>query len=111
VIEVLADKDSRFKMAGVSRPEITLKPGEAVVLRITGRKAKTGNRDGAVHGFTLLRAKDRSKVPGWNLEIMTGTHDFPLTAPLEPGEYVVVCSVICSEEHEGMHLKLVVTPQ
>ena len=110
VIEVLADKDSRFKMAGASKPEITLKAGEHVVLRITARRAKTWNRDGAIHGFTLLRAKDRTKVPGWNLALQPGTHDFPMGAPSEPGEYVVVCSVICSEEHEGMNMKLVVVP-
>jgi heme/copper-type cytochrome/quinol oxidase subunit 2 len=32
-----------------------------------------------------------------------------MTAPDEPGEYVVVCSVICSEEHEGMFMMFVVT--
>ena len=33
-----------------------------------------------------------------------------LNAPTEPGEYVVVCTVICSEEHEGMHMKFIVVP-
>jgi heme/copper-type cytochrome/quinol oxidase subunit 2 len=110
IIEVTATKDSRYKIAGESKPEITLKAGEHVVFRITAQKAKTWNRDGSIHGFTLLRAGDRSKVPGWNLSLMPGTHDFELTAPFEPGEYVVVCTVICSEEHEGMNMKLAVVP-
>ncbi len=110
VIEVLADKDSHFKIAGMSRPEITVRAGEPLILRINARKGKTWNRDGTVHGFTLLRAKDHSKVTGWNLELKQGTQEFSLTAPQEPGEYEVLCTVICSEEHEGMRMKFVVVP-
>ena len=110
VIEVLADKDSHFKMAGMSHPEITVKAGEPLLLRINARKGKTMNRDGTVHGFTLLRAKDHRKVTGWDLELKPGTQEFSLTAPTEPGEYEVLCTVICSEEHEGMRMKFVVLP-
>jgi heme/copper-type cytochrome/quinol oxidase subunit 2 len=109
VIEVLADKDSRYKIAGERKPEITVKAGEQILLRITARKGKSWNRDGSIHGFSLLRAKDRSKVPGWDLLLKPGTQEFSMTAPDKPGEYVVVCSVICSEEHEGMFMKFVVT--
>jgi heme/copper-type cytochrome/quinol oxidase subunit 2 len=111
VIEVLADKDSHFKIPGQSRAEITVKAGEPVLLRIDSRKGKTWNRDGTVHGFTLLRAKDHSKVPGWNLELKPGKQEFTLTAPTEPGEYEVLCTVICSEDHEGMRMKFTVVPQ
>jgi heme/copper-type cytochrome/quinol oxidase subunit 2 len=110
VIEVLADKDSRYKIAGERTPEITVKAGEPVVLRITARRGKSWNRDGSIHGFSLLRAKDRSKVPSWDLLLKPGVQEFDLTAPSEPGEYVVVCTVICSDEHEGMHMKFVVLP-
>jgi len=110
VIEVLADKDSHFKMAGMSRPEITVKAGEPLLLRINARKGKTWNRDGTVHGFTLLRAKDHSKISGWDLELKPGQQEFSLTAPAEPGEYEVLCTVICSEDHEGMRMKFVVLP-
>lgn len=110
VIEVLADKDSRYKIAGERTPEITVKAGEAILLRITARRGKTWNRDGSIHGFSLLRAKGRSKVPGWDLLLKPGVQEFQLTAPPEPGEYVVVCTVICSEEHDGMHMKFVVLP-
>ena len=109
-IELTADKDSRYKIAGMRVPEITVKPGEQILLRVTARKAKSWNRDGSIHGFTLLRAKDRSKVEGWDLLFKPGTQEFLMTAPSEPGEYVVVCTVICSEEHEGMNMKFVVLP-
>jgi heme/copper-type cytochrome/quinol oxidase subunit 2 len=110
VIEVLADKDSRYKIAGERQPEIVVKTGEPLLLRITARKAKSRNRDGSIHGFTLLRAKDRSKVPDWDFLLKPGLQEFRLVAPAEPGEYVVVCTVVCSEEHEGMHMKFTVVP-
>jgi len=110
VIEVLADHDSRYKIAGQKDPVITVHAGEALTLRITAVKAKDHNRNGAIHGFALLRARDRSRVSGWDLELKPGTHEFLMTAPTEPGEYVVVCTVICSSEHEGMHMKFIVLP-
>ena len=110
VVEILADKDSRYKIAGQSKPEITVRAGQQILLRITARKAKSWNRDGSIHGFALLHAKDRTKVPGWDLLLRPGTQEFLMTAPLEPGDYEVVCTVICSEEHEGMHMKFVVLP-
>jgi heme/copper-type cytochrome/quinol oxidase subunit 2 len=110
VIEVLADKDSHFKIAGMSKPEITVKAGEQITLRIDARKGKTWNRDGTVHGFTLLRQKDHAKIAGWDLELKPGKQEFTLTAPSEPGEYEVLCTVICSEDHEGMRMKFVVVP-
>jgi heme/copper-type cytochrome/quinol oxidase subunit 2 len=110
VIEVLADSDSRYKIAGERTPEITVKAGEPVLLRVTARRGKSWNRDGSIHGFSLLRAKDRTRVDGWDLLFKPGKQEFQLTAPAEPGEYVVVCTVICSEDHEGMHMKFTVLP-
>jgi len=110
VIEILADHDSRYKMAGQKNPEIVAKPGEQLTLRITARKAKTQNRDGSIHGFTLLRAKDRKPVDGWDLLLRPGTHDFEVTAPEDPGEYIVECTVICSPDHEQMNMRFVVEP-
>ena len=110
VIEVTADRDSRYKIAGMRVPEITVKAGEQVLLRVTANKAKSWNRDGSIHGFTLLRAKDRTRVDGWDLLFKPGKQEFVMTAPTEPGEYIVVCTVICSEEHEGMHMKFTVLP-
>ena len=110
VIEILADHDSRFRMNGQKKPIIQLKAGEKITLRITANKAKNVNRDGAIHGFTLLRAKDRSSVPDWDFELKPGVQEFNPTAPSEPGEYIAVCTVVCSEEHEGMNMKVVVLP-
>jgi hypothetical protein len=108
VIEILADHDSRYKIEGQKQPIITVKAGELITLRITARKAKNANRDGAVHGFSLLRAKDRSPVAEWDFLLKPGTQEFTLAAPNEAGEYVVVCTVICSQDHEGMNMKFVV---
>jgi heme/copper-type cytochrome/quinol oxidase subunit 2 len=110
VIELTADRDSRYKIAGMRAPEIMVRAGEHIVLRVTARRGKSWNRDGSVHGFSLLRARDRTKVEGWDLLFKPGTQEFQMTAPAEPGEYVVVCTVICSEEHEGMHMKFTVLP-
>jgi heme/copper-type cytochrome/quinol oxidase subunit 2 len=110
LIEVLADKDSRYKIAGEKTPEIVVKAGQPVLLRITARKGKSWNRDGSIHGFSLLHAKDRSKVPGWDFLLKPGTQEISAVAPEEAGDYVVVCTVICSEDHEGMFMKFIVTP-
>src|SRR5262249_55077408 len=93
VIEVLADKDSRYKTAGESKPEITVKAGEQVVLKITARRGQSWNRDGSIHGFSLLKAKERTRVPGWDLLLKPGHQEFSLVAPTEAGEYEVVCTV------------------
>ena len=110
VVELTADKDSRYKITGMRTPEITVKAGEQILLRVTANRGKSWNRDGSIHGFTLLRAKDRSRVDGWDLLFKPGKQEFLMTAPNEPGEYEVVCTVICSEDHEGMHMKFIVQP-
>ena len=110
VIEILADHDSRYKMQGQKEPLITLKAGEQVTFRITAVKAKNRNRDGSVHGFSLLRSKDRKPVPDWEFLLKPGTQEISVTAPTEPGDYIVLCTVICSQDHEGMTIKVVVVP-
>jgi heme/copper-type cytochrome/quinol oxidase subunit 2 len=110
VIEVLADTDSRFKVAGQRIPEISVKAGEPILLKVTARREKSWNRDGSIHGFSLLRAKDKSKVPGWDLLLKPGIQEFLMTAHDEPGGYVVVCIVMCSEAHEGMFMTFLVVP-
>jgi plastocyanin len=110
IIEILADHDSRYKIEGQKQPSITVKAGEVITLRITAKKAKNLNRDGSIHGFSLLRAKDRQPVPEWDFLLKPGTQEFTLAAPNEPGEYIVVCTVICSQDHEGMNMKFTVLP-
>ena len=97
-------------MEGLKQPEITVRAGEQITLRITARKAKHKNREGAVHGFTLLHARDQKPVRDWDFTLMPGTQDFVVTAPQELGEYIVVCTVICSEDHEGMKMRFIVLP-
>jgi hypothetical protein len=110
VIEILADHDSRYKIQGQKQPVITAKAGEGLTLRVTAIKAKNHNRDGSVHGLALLRASDRKLVPGWDLLLKPGIQEFNLTAPSEPGEYIVICTVICSQGHEEMTMKFIVEP-
>ena len=110
VIELTADKNSRYRIEGMRTPEITVRAGEQILLRVTANRGKSWNRDGSIHGFTLLRAKDRTRVEGWDLLLKPGKQEFLMTVPSEPGEYVVICTVICSEEHEGMHMKFTVLP-
>jgi heme/copper-type cytochrome/quinol oxidase subunit 2 len=111
VIEVIAGHDSRFRIPGQDPPVITLTAGEEVHLRITAIKAKNRNRDGSIHGFTMLHAKDRSRVPDWDFLLMPGTQEFTVAAPMEPGDYEVVCTVICSPNHDDMNMKVIVLPR
>ncbi|HYL84034.1 MAG TPA: hypothetical protein VE263_07365 [Candidatus Angelobacter sp.] len=111
VIEVTAGHDSRYKIAGMSKPSITVTAKERILLRVTAIKAKQSNRDGSIHGFSLLRPKDHQPVPGWELLLKPGVQEFMLTTPAEPGEYLVVCTVICSEGHEQMNMKFIVEPE
>jgi heme/copper-type cytochrome/quinol oxidase subunit 2 len=111
LVEVLADHDSRYKIHGQSKPSITVTAGEKIRLRITAIRAKERTKDGSIHGFSLLRLKDHQPVPGWELLLKPGIQEFALTAPAEPGEYLVVCTVICSEGHEQMNMKFIVEPE
>jgi len=109
VIEILADKDSHYRIAGQNKPQIALKAGERVLLRIDARRSKTWSRGGSVHGFTMMRVKDHARIRDWDFELKPGLNEFPVTAPAEPGEYEVMCTVICSGDHEGMRMRVVVS--
>lgn len=106
VIDVTADKDNRFKVAGQKKPVITVKANEVIQLRITARKGAEQSQDGTIHTFTIKELKDQ----GWDLRLKPGTQVFTLVAPNEPGEYTVECTVYCGPGHEGMKMKLIVTP-
>ena len=110
LIEVIADHKSHFNVPGQSQPSISVRAGEKVRLRITAIKATNRNRDGSVHGFTLLHSGDHKPVDGWDFLLQPGTQEFVVTAPMEPGNYEVVCTVICSENHEHMSMKFIVLP-
>jgi heme/copper-type cytochrome/quinol oxidase subunit 2 len=110
LIQVVADHKSHFSVPGQSEPSISVKAGEKVRLRITAIKATNRNRDGSVHGFTLLHPGDHKPVDGWDFLLQPGTQEFVVTAPMEPGNYEVVCTVICSDNHEHMSMKFTVLP-
>ena len=108
VIELTADKDSRYRQGRKESPTIEVVAGEALILRITAVKAKEVARDGSIHGLALLD-KNSNAVPGWRFFFHPGIQEVAVVAPSEPGRYTAVCIVICSDGHEGMSFTLVVT--
>ena len=108
IIELTADRDSRYRQDGKVAPTIEVSPGEHLILRITATRAKQVARDGSVHGLALLD-KNENAVPGWRFYLRRGVQDLAVTAPLQPGRYTAVCIVICSDMHEGMGFTLVVS--
>lgn len=104
VVEVIADKDNTFKLPSASKPVITLKPGEAVIVRITSHFGGEQARDGAQHSFVVKKLRDE----GWDIRLKEGTHDYPLVAPHQTGEYLIECTVKCGRGHDDMNMKLVV---
>jgi len=105
VINVIADKDNRFKIPGQTSPVITLKKNEVIKLHITAHKATEWDKDGTVHSFTIKELKDQ----GWDLRLKEGVQDFTLAVPADPGEYLVECTVKCGDGHDDMKMKLIVT--
>lgn len=108
MIELTADKDSRYRQGDQVAPTIEVAPGEHLVLRIIAVKARQVARDGSVHGLALLD-KDENAVPGWRFYLHPGVQDLEVTAPTQPGRYMAVCIVICSDMHEDMGFTLVVS--
>lgn len=108
IIELSADKDSRYRQGRKAAPTIEAVAGEPLVLRITATRAQQIARDGSVHGLALLD-KNSNAVPGWKFFLHPGVQELHVTAPLQPGRYTAVCTVICSDSHEGMNFTLVVS--
>ena len=105
VINVIADKDNRYKVPGQTNPVITVKKNEVIKLRITAHKATEWEKDGTVHSFTIKELKDQ----GWDLRLKEGVQEFTLAAPADPGEYQIECTVKCGDGHDDMKMKLIVT--
>lgn len=108
LIELTAGRDSRYREGRKVAPTIEARAGEALILRITAVRADTVARDGSVHGLALLD-KNSQAVAGWRFFLHPGVQDLEVSAPLEPGRYTAVCTVICSDGHEGMGFTLLVT--
>jgi len=104
-VELIADKDNRFKLPGGQQGPLTLKSGEAVKFKVTslfgGEKAK----DGAVHSFVVRKLRDHD--PSWSVRLKEGVQEFMVTAP-KPGNYLIECTVECGPGHDNMNLKMVV---
>ena len=105
-IELIADKDNRFKFPDGQKGPLTLKAGEVVKFRVTsyfgGEKAK----DGALHSFVVRKLRDND--PAWSVRLKEGVQEFTVTAP-KPGNYLIECTVECGSGHDNMNLKMVVT--
>src|SRR6516164_5577690 len=78
-IELIADKDNRFKLAGAQQGPLILKTGEVVKFRVTsyfgGEKAK----DGAVHSFVVRKLRDNDA--SWSVRLYEGVQEFTVKAP------------------------------
>jgi heme/copper-type cytochrome/quinol oxidase subunit 2 len=107
VIELTADRDSRYRQGHKASPTLEVLAGEPLTLRITAVRAKEVARDGSVHGLALLD-KNANTVAGWRFFLHPGVQDLAVTAPSEPGRYTAVCTVICSDTHDGMAFTLLV---
>jgi hypothetical protein len=107
VIELTADHDSRYRQGDKVAPTIEAVAGEPLILRITAIRAKQVARDGSVHGLALLD-KNSNAVPGWRFYLHPGVQELAVTAPSQPGRYTAVCTIICSDTHEGMGFTLLV---
>jgi hypothetical protein len=107
VIKLSADHDSRYRSEGKVAPTIEAMPGEPLILCITASRAKAVARDGSVHGLALLN-KNREAVPGWRFYLHPGVQEFAVKAPDQPGRYTAVCTIICSDMHDGMRFTLIV---
>ncbi len=108
VIELTADKDSRYRQGDKVAPTIEVAPSEHLILRITAIRATQVARDGSVHGLALLD-RNENAVPGWRFYLHPGVQDLEVTAPSESGRYMAVCIVICSDMHEDMGFTVVVS--
>jgi hypothetical protein len=109
-INLIADRNSVFRVVDGKKSELDLVAGESILLRVEARKARSMNRDGSVHGLVLLDPHGKP-VPNWDLFFKPGMQEMQLTAPSEPGIYKAVCTVICGPDHDQMKLRVVVNPR
>jgi hypothetical protein len=105
VIEVIADRDNTFKVAGEKKPVIKARAGEDLLLRITSHFGGEQARDGAEHSFVVKKLRDQ----GWDIRLKEGTGEYRVVAPQDHGEYLIECTVKCGRGHEDMNMKLIVT--
>ena len=107
VIQITADKDNTFKVAGQKVPVITVKANEVIKFRVTGHKGTEMDpqHPGCIHTFTVKELKDQ----GWDVCLKEGMNEFVLVAPGKPGEFKIECMAKCGKGHDDMGMKLTVT--
>lgn len=107
VIQLTADKDNKFKVAGLKDPAITVKVNEPVKFRVTAHKGTETDpqHPGCIHTFTVKELKDQ----GWDVCLKEGMNEFVLVAPGQPGEFKIECMSKCGKGHDDMGMKLSVT--
>jgi len=104
IIRLIADRDNRFKLRDQSKQVLMLKAGEEIILRVTAYPGTERARDGSVHSLVIRSLRDQ----GWDVRLKEGTQDLRLTAPANPGEYLIECTVKCGPGHDNMNLKVIV---
>ena len=102
-VDMIADKDNKFKLADGSKGPLVLKAGEVVKFRVRNFFGGEKARDGAVHSFVVRKLRDK----GWSIRMKEGVEEFTLTAP-PPGTYLIECTVDCGPGHDDMNMKMVV---
>ncbi len=102
-VELIADKDNRFKLANGQGGPLELKAGETVKFKITSLFGGEKAHDGSVHSFVVRKLRDQ----GWSVRLKEGVQEFTLTAP-PPGKYLIECTVQCGPGHDDMNMKMVV---
>ena len=106
-IQITADKDNRYKIAGQKLPAITVKAKEVIKFQITGHKGTETDPKfpGCIHTFTIKELKDQ----GWDVCLKEGMNEFVLVAPSKPGDYKIECMSKCGKGHDDMGMKMTVT--
>jgi plastocyanin len=104
IVELIADKDNRFKLANAQSDKVELKAGETVKFRVTSHFGGEKARDGAEHSFVVRKLRDK----GWSVRLYEGVQEFTLTAP-SAGKYLIECTVECGKNHDNMNFPMVVT--
>lgn len=103
-VEIVADKDNTFKVAGGQKGPLMLKAGEVINFKITSVFGGEKARDGAVHSFVVRNLRDK----GWSVRLKEGVQEFTLTAP-SAGKYLIECTVECGKGHDTMNMEMVVS--
>lgn len=106
VIQLTADHDNKFKVAGQKEPSITVKAKEVIKFRVTAHKGTEMDPKypNCAHSFTIKELKDQ----GWDVCLKEGMNEFVLVAPSKPGEYKIECMAKCGKGHDDMAMKMIV---